>query len=138
MWFIEEADRKGNLEVMNLSSQGINESLSRWKKEIERTTAVKKKKEACPLQTGTTVRLLHPEAERGRWTKAHRHHLKDNVYRLMQTATRQDRQGWRMKMRVRKLQIISDSAPSQATAVRFVLAKMEQVLEALLWEALWP
>ena len=40
-----------------------------------------------------TVRVLHLRTERDRWQKAHRHHLKDNVYRLLQTPICEDRQG---------------------------------------------
>ena len=50
-----------------------------------RRTAWKNKREACLQETRTTVSVLHSFAERGRWTKFHRHHLRDKACRLLQT-----------------------------------------------------
>ena len=52
---------------------------------------MKKKREAYPQETRTTVRVLHLKNGKKEVGKTHRHHLKDNVYRLLQTLTRQDR-----------------------------------------------
>ena len=63
---------------------------------------MKKKREACPQETRTTVRVPHLKKWQEGGGKKHRHDLKDNVYRLLQTPVRQDRRDLRMKMRVRR------------------------------------
>ena len=58
--------------------------------EVSSRSVLKKRKEACPQETRTPVRVLHPKAERGRWTQNHRHHLKGKVCRLTKTPVSDD------------------------------------------------
>ena len=98
-WIMEQADRGGILEVMNCASEGImNENFE----QVDRVIALKRTK-ACFQETWTIVKASQPKVERRRFTKAHRHHLKDNVCRWLQMPLGQARKGWRTKWKVKRL-----------------------------------